>query len=174
MSKHVQKVRVPVRLSQPNLDPRDGSFLLLPRLESEDRPETIVDLLNSSLTVIPFIVGEDDAVLLVMRANIDWVAVGDGVPPALIHPPGARGHRQQRVQLRFVDESRVDAVIEWSDEHGGVRLSDFLNSGDPFVAVRTGFGTLLVNKLRIRETLIVSEASSAAAATDPRRFRAAS
>ena len=173
MSKHVQKVRVPVRLSQPNLDPRDGWFLLLPRLEREDRPETIVDLLNSSLSVIPFIVGEDDAVLLVMRANIDWVAVGDGVSPTLIHPPGARVHHQQRVQLRFIDESRVDAIIEWRDDHGGVRLSDFLNSGDPFVAARTGFGTLLVNKLRIREARIVAGASAASDA-DSQRFRAAS
>jgi hypothetical protein len=173
MSKHVQKVRVPVRLSQPNLDPRDGWFLLLPRLESEDRPETIIDLLNSSLTVIPFIVGDDGAVLLVMRANIDWVSVGDGVSPSLIHPAGVRAHHQQRVQLRFIDESRVDAVIEWRDERGGTRLSDFLNFGDPFVAVRTGFGTLLVNKLRIRETRIVSE-TAAATDKDSQRFRAAS
>src|SRR5262249_15044612 len=155
--KHVQKVRVPVRPSQPNLDPRDGWFLLLPRLERDDRPETIVDLLNSSLSVIPFIVGEDDAVLLVMRANIDWVAVGDGVSLSLMHPPGPRAHHQQRVQLRFVEESRVDAIMEWRDEHGGTRLSDFLNSGDSFVAVRTGFGTLIVNKQRIRETRIVTE-----------------
>jgi hypothetical protein len=173
MSKHVQKVRVPVRLSQPNLDPRDGWFLLLPHVEREDRPETIIDLLNSSLTVIPFIVGEDGAVLLVMRANIDWVSVGDAVAPSLIHPSAARAHHQQRVQLRFVDESRVDATIEWRDEHGGIRLSDFLNSGDPFVAVRTGFGTLLVNKLRIRETRIVPDAATATPDKDANRFRAA-
>ena len=33
--------------------------MLLPRLEHADRPETVVDLLNSSLTVIPFIQGDD-------------------------------------------------------------------------------------------------------------------
>jgi hypothetical protein len=77
------------------------------------------------------------------------------------------------VQLRFVDESRVDATIEWRDDHGGIRLSDFLNSGDPFVAVRTGFGTLLVNKLRIRETRIVADAAAATPDQSADRFRAA-
>ena len=67
----------------------------------------------------------------------------------------------------------MDAVIEWRDDHGGVRLSDFLNAGEPFVAVRTGFGTLLVNKLRVRETRIVSDAAAATPDREADRFRAA-
>jgi len=87
MSPYVQKLRVPVRLSQPNLDPREGWFLLLPRLGQENRPETILELLNTSRSVIPFIQGDDVSVLLLTRQNIDWVAVGPGVASNLVFRP---------------------------------------------------------------------------------------
>jgi hypothetical protein len=40
-------------------------------------------------------------------------------------------------------------------------LSDFLNSGVEFVMARAGFGTLIVNKQRIRETRIAAAAAQA-------------
>jgi hypothetical protein len=155
MSVHIQKIRVPIRLAQPNRDPRDGWFLLFPNLEHSDQPETVFELLNSSRTVIPFIQAEDSSVVLLTRANIDWVAIGTGVTPDLV-VPGPPPNHQQRVQIRFVDEQRVDAVIEWRGDRDRVRLSDFLNWDEPFLVAKTGFGTLIVNKLRIRETRITS------------------
>jgi hypothetical protein len=152
MSTHIPKLRVPVRLSEPNQDPRDGWFLLLPQFEQDERPETVMELLNSSRPIIPFIETDDESVLLLTRANIDWVSVGQGVPTHLIFPPGPPVDVEQRVVLRLVDDSRVEATIAWRSEGKGVRLSDHLSSIDAFVAVKTRFGTLIVNKLRVRET----------------------
>lgn len=161
MSAYVQKIRVPIRLAQPHLDPRDGWFLLFPNLDQGDRAETVFELLSSSRAVIPFIQADDASVILLTRANIDWVAIGDNVLPDLIVPPGPPANHQQRVQLRFIDEGRVDALIEWRGDRDRARLSDFFNWDEPFLVAKTGFGTLIVNKLRIRETRIVADAPGA-------------
>ncbi len=164
---YVHKMRVPARLSQPNLDPRDGCFLLDPRegwfvlyphVGGEPRAESLLELLNSRRSVIPFILTGDASVLLLNRTNIDWVAVSPKVPPELIFPPGLEPNRTQRVELRFIDESRVEATIEWRAQPGQERLSDYLNACDAFVASRAGFGTLIWNKERIREARIEEEA----------------
>jgi hypothetical protein len=151
---------VPVRLSQPNLDPRDGWFMLFPHVGVEKRSESLLELLNSRRSVIPFIVAGDASVLLLTRINIDWVAVGPNVDPALVYPSGLSRNTRQRLELRFIDESRVDAEIEWYSESGQERPSDFLNVCDTFVAARTGFGTLIWNKTRLREARIDLTAAS--------------
>ena len=161
MSFYVQKLRASVRLSQPNRDPRDGWLQLLPRLPQEPRPETILDLLNSGRSVVPFIQAEDTGVLLFTRLNIEWVSIGAGTAPELVLPPGSAPTHEQRAELRFLDESRVDAVIQWQTHEEGVRLSDFLNSSPDFVAVKTRLGTLLVNKQRVREIRIIESTSRA-------------
>jgi hypothetical protein len=162
VSVYVQKLRVPVRLSQPNQEPRDGWFLLFPRLDREDRPESILELLNSSRSVIPFIGADDAGVTLLTRVNIDWVAVGAQVAERLIFPPAGGVTHEQRVELRFIDESRVEAVMQWQAGEKDARLSDHLNSSGDFVAARTGFGTLIVNKQRVRETRIAKSMAQAA------------
>ncbi len=174
MSLHIEKIRIPVRLAQPHLDPRDGWFLLFPRIAGEQRPETVLELLNSSRSVIPFIEADEGSVLLLTRTNIDWVAVGSGAPEHLILPPGAPATHEQAVQLRFVDESRVDAVIGWRAEGDRTRLSDFLDASGPFIAVGAGFGTLIVNKQRIRETriTIVAPSEGDSLASPARRIQA--
>jgi hypothetical protein len=151
---HVPKIGVPARLSQPNLAPRDGCFQLFPKTGPTQRPESLLELLNSRRCVIPFILAGDASMLLLTRSNIDWVAVGPQVEAELVLPPGLEHNCAQQVELRFVDESRVDATIEWFTETGQERLSDFLNACDTFVASRAGFGTLIWNKERIRETLV--------------------
>jgi hypothetical protein len=161
MSTHIEKIRVPVRLSQPKHDPRDGWFMLDPHLEQDDRPESVVELLNSSRTVIPFIEAGDESVLLLMRDNIDWVAVGEGVPIQLVLPPGPHANVEQHVVLRFTDESRVEGTIAWRSEGNSTRLSDHLSATDAFVAIKTRFGTLIANKARVRETRIATDAAAA-------------
>ncbi len=149
---YVEKIRVPARVSQPSLGPRDGWFLLFPRMGSARRPETLIELLDSSRVVVPFIQAEDSTVLLLTRPNIDWVIVGRGVERRLIYPPEYRITTEQRVDLRLIDESHVHAVVRWDSHEGTVRLSDHLNSSSGFIVATTGFGLLLVNKLRVRET----------------------
>src|SRR5438552_6906094 len=119
MTPYVQKIRVPVRLSQPNQDPRDGWFLLFPGAGDGDSPESIVELLNSPRVVLPF-VQDDRTILLLTRQNVDWVAIGANVAEELVVRPGFTVTHSQRVELRFVDESRVDGVVEWDSTHGNL------------------------------------------------------
>jgi hypothetical protein len=162
MSSFVEKLRVPVRLSQPNQDPRDGWFLLFPHVEDGDRPESLVELLDSRRSVIPFLAADDGSVVLLTRLNIDWVAVGAEVGPPLLYPPHREPTHQQRAELRFLDERRIEVTLQWRAEtEHNARLSDFLNSGVEFVMARAGFGTLIVNKQRIRETRIAAAAAQA-------------
>lgn len=153
-SSYVQKIRVPARVSQPSMDPRDGWFLLYPAVGNSDRPETLLELLNSARTVIPFIQAENATVLLLTRVNIDWIVVGREVDSGLVFPPSYRVTVEQHVDLRLIDESKVRAVLQWNAARGVDRLSDYLNSSESFIPARTGFGTLLMNKLRVRETLV--------------------
>jgi hypothetical protein len=157
MPAYVRKLQVPVRLSQPNLAPRDGSFQLYPTIGKENRPETVLELLNSERSVIPFILEGDATVLLLTRMNVDWVALGPGVETRLVAPPNDPITHEQRAELRFIDESRVEAMLRWNEEQKAVRLSDFLNATEAFLAARTGFGTLIVNKARIREMRIIGD-----------------
>lgn len=152
---YIPKIRAAVRLSQQQRAPRDGWFLLYPDVRDAGRPETVLELLNSARLVIPFLQQEDNRVLLLVRENIDWVAVGAGTSDDLVFPPGRRVGLSQRVELAFIGEQKIAATIHWTDVKPTMRLSDFLDSQDPFVAAETGFGQLLVNKRRIREVHIV-------------------
>lgn len=162
---HVSKLRAAVRLAQPHHDPRDGWVLLFPTLDETGRAETVLELLNSPRVVIPFLQGEDESVLLLVRDNIDWVAIDNGVDPRLVFPPERHTALQQRVELRFVDERRLEATIRWGNPAAPTRLSDFLDSPDPFVAADAGFGTLMVNKRRVREIRIVEHVDDAPSST---------
>ena len=157
---HVDKLRILARLAQPNLNPRDGYFLLFPKYGKEARAESLFELLNSSRAVIPFLLKEDQSVLLLTRLNIDWVAVSNAARDLLLFPPNHVGGRQQAVELRFVDESRVEAVVMWRPRTDGERLSDLLNRPELFVATQTSFGALIVNKNRIREMRVRDRAES--------------
>lgn len=170
MGPYVKKISVPARVSQPNLQPRDGNFLLFPLIHSGDRPETLLELLNSRRTVIPFILAETSEVLLLTRLNIDWVVIHGAADPSLLFPAPRRATREQRVDLRLLDETHVNAIVQWNSPKNDVRLSDFLNEDTTFIAARTDFGTLLINKFRVRETQVIDGAAhnaNPAEAPDP-------
>jgi hypothetical protein len=154
-TQYVEKIRLRARLSQPNLDPRDGWFLLFPQHGKERRTESLLEHLNSERHVIPFILSDDNAVLLLTRTNIDWVAVSSTVDRALIQPD-VSWNKRQRVELRFLDERRVEADVEWHAQNASGRLSDFLNSCSTFVLSKTGFGTLIWNRRRVREVRVLT------------------
>ncbi len=156
----IPKLRAAVRLSQPRLDPRDGWVLLFPDVDDSGRAETVLELLNSDRLVVPFLHREDSSVLLLVRENVDWVAVGANVPNELVFPPDWKSDLSDRVELVFVDDRRIEATIRWGGAETGTRLSDFLGSQDLFIVAEAGFGTLIVNKRRLREIRIVSTSPS--------------
>lgn len=156
MSVHISKLSVAVRLAQPHREPRDGSFLLFPEVDATGRCETVLELLNSRRLVLPFLQPEDHQVRLLVRENIDWVAIGPGVDEALVFPPDRPVTNHQRVELLFLDERQISATIRWGVAGTPERLSDFLGSPATFVAAEAGFGTLMVNKRRLREIRIVA------------------
>jgi hypothetical protein len=151
----ITKLWVAVRLAQPHHDPRDGWFQLFPEVDNLGRPETVLELLNSPRRVIPFLKREEKSVVLLVRENIDWVAVGPGEQTRLVVPPERTDAHVQRVELGFLDERRVAATVRWGDFPLRERLSDFLNQSDLFVAAEAAFGTLIVNKSRLREVRIL-------------------
>lgn len=155
MSVYVPKLPAAVRLGQPHREPRDGAFLLFPEVGDSGRCETVFELLNSDRFVIPFVQQEDSRVRLLVRENVDWVAIGPGVDPALVLPPGRPAAQHQRVELHFVDDREISAVVRWGAPDVRLRLSDFLAAPDLFLAAEAAFGTLIANKRRMREIRIV-------------------
>lgn len=150
---YVEKLRLPVRLSQPGQPPTDGFLMLAARMEG-GRTETLMELLNSARTVIPFIAAAEDEVVLLVRANIDWVAVGKEGEAARLFPPEHRETHGQRIQLSFTDAHRIEADIRWDRSDPRVRLSDFLNRCPDFFPVVASFGVLFVNRQRVRQLKI--------------------
>ena len=154
MAQFIEKIRAPVRVLLGEAESLEGSVSLAPRAQYRDGPETLLELLNSPLRVIPFTRGKSDSVLLLTRLNIVWAAEAAGLDPRLIRPAPYRVTREERVQVVFTDGGRIEGQIQMELPEDVNRASDFLNAGEDFVALVTGTGTLLVNKLRVRETRV--------------------
>ena len=150
----IQKLRAPVRLSQPGESPLDGYLCLLPDLDGQQRPETILELLNSTRRVIPFLRAVDDSVGLLTRLNIDWVVPGAQVDPEWIMPRRSPAMREQTVRLQFFDGRIMEGDVRWPSPGADIRLSDFLNDAADFYPLVTRVGILMVNKNRVRETRV--------------------
>jgi hypothetical protein len=150
----IQKLRAPVRLSQPGDSPLDGYFCLLPDLDGHGRPESILELLNSSRRVIPFFRIADDNCVLFTRLNIDWVMPGAQVDPEWVMPRRIHSTREQSVHLQFFDGREMEGDVRWTSPGADIRLSDFLNDAADFYPLVTRVGMLMVNKNRVRETRV--------------------
>ncbi len=148
-----------MQLSQSNQEPLAGWLLLSPRTDQEDRPETVVELLNAPRVVLPFVQDTSRTILLLTRSNIDWVAVEVAVAPELVLPPDRSATRERHVELRLADESRIDGIVRLDASRCNLRQPDFLNGCDDFFALKTDFGTLIVNRRRIREARPIDPAS---------------
>ena len=150
----IQKLRAAVRLSQPGEAPVDGYLCLAPQVEEEQRPETILELLNSSRRVIPFLREADESVVLLTRLNIDWVVVGSQVDPDWVMPKRSPAMREQSVRLQFFDGRTMEGDVRWPSPGADIRLSDFLNAAADFYPLVTRLGIMMVNKNRVRETRV--------------------
>ena len=153
----IQKLRAPVRLSQPGETPMDGHLCLTPEVDGEQRPETILELLNSPRRVIPFLRDADDSVVLLTRLNVDWVVVGNQVPMDWVMPRRSPAMREQGVRLHFLDGGMMEGHVRWPSPGADIRLSDFLNDPADFYPLVTRLGILMVNKNRVRETRVVAK-----------------
>jgi hypothetical protein len=149
---YIEKRRVEVRISQIGHDPTDGFLCLALASNTRGEPRTLLELLNSDLRVIPFLLEEDGAVILLTRLNLDWIVVGERVQPELIFPAHTLTSREEPVALHFLNGTTIDGLIQIDQPLAGGRISDFLNSPADFYPVRTRLGTLLVNKSRVKET----------------------
>src|SRR5205823_11212006 len=127
----------------------------LAELETMGRPETLVELLNVPLKVVPFVQRDDPTILLLVRQTLEWVATGTGVAAELVAPPDSGVMHEQRVEIRFTEERRLEGVVRWAAARTDVRLSDFLNGSGDFFELRTEMGRRLVNRQRIREIRII-------------------
>lgn len=158
MVQYIAKRRAPVRISQQGLDPFDAFLSLSPRSRHHDGGETIVELLNSTLRVIPLILPGEDSVLLATRLNLDWVMATETVDPAMICPATYWVTREERVNVSFCDGRTMDGVLQMELPPEINRPSDFLNGSEDFFPLVTRMGTLLVNKSRVRELRVLYKA----------------
>ena len=154
MSGYVHKHRAPVRVCLPGQDPIDGLFSLNPQSPLHDGPETILELLNSPVRVIPFIMGEQGSVLLLTRLNVDWTVAGHGVDPALVCPRTYAVTREETVHVTFSDGRSIDGLLQMELPQGMNRASDFLNGVEEFFPMRTRIGIVIVNKARVRDVRV--------------------
>jgi hypothetical protein len=150
----IQKLRAPVRLSQPGENPVDGYLCLTPEVGGQPRPETILELLNSPRRVIPFLRVHDESVALLTRLNIDWVVVGSQVDPTWVMPQRSPAMREQSVRLQFFDGRTMEGDVRWASPGADIRLSDYLNDRADFYPLVTRVGIMMVNKNRVREARV--------------------
>lgn len=146
MSHRIEKLRVPVRLALVGCAPVDGHVSLAPNAELHEGPETLLERLNAGTRVLPFHRAEDDAILLVTRARVEWLATGPDVAPQLVRTIHYQHTREERVRVRLLGGATHDGILAFEMPHEFNRVSDFLNGDDDFFPLLTRQGILLLNK----------------------------
>ncbi len=142
--------RLAVHISEPNREPRRGHLLLPQTVDLSVPARAIEEFLNQLRTFVAF-AEPDGRVSLLVRANIEWVAVGhaSGSQPEPTVPP-------QEVEARFMDERRVDGAIVWQPSPELPQLVDYLNAQGEFFTMLSPVGPLIVNRHRLRELRLAS------------------
>ena len=161
MDSYVVKRRTAVRVSQLGGENLDGLFCLALESPELHRPETILDLLNSSRRMVPFVRMGDRRISLLSRLNIPWVLATSEVARELIYPPHYVVAYEELVQVHFNDGGVIEGNLQVELTGERVRASDFLNSPGEFFPMLTRMGTLLANKSGVRETVLVNSRASA-------------
>jgi len=154
MPHFVEKLRVPVRVSRVGSPPISGALALSPTAELHEGPETLLECLNAPQRVLPFELADGDAVLLLNRRHLEWVAASASVEPQLVSPATFMATREEWVRVRFASGETVEGVIAMEMPHEFNRASDYLNGEDDFFPLRTTTGTWLVNKRRVTDVLV--------------------
>lgn len=159
MSRHVDKLRVPVRLARIGAPPEHGCVSLSPYAELHSGPESLLERLNAPTQVVPFQLPGSDVVLLVMRHQIEWVHADAGTDAQLVRPATWRSTREELVRVRTVGGETFEGVLAIEMPEAFNRASDYLNGDDLFFPLRMPDGTRLLNKLRIVDVLVHADAA---------------
>jgi hypothetical protein len=154
LAEYIPKLRVAVRIAQPHHEPTSGFLSLAPRAEFHDGPETLLERLNTRDRMIPFTRQADNAVVLISRLELEWVAVAPGVSEDWICPPTFAVTREERVLVRFRSGEQVDGLLRMELPEMVNRASDFLNGPEDFFALVTADGVRLVNKHAVLDTRV--------------------
>jgi len=149
MTSYVEKIRVPVRVSQAGMPPMDGYLSLGPQAEFHAGPETVLERLNSPGRVIPFQRGEDERTLLLSRVDLEWVAADPAVASMLICPPNFQITSEETATLWLAGGTTLEGRVQMELPEHLNRASDYMNGAEDFFPLMTPFGVLLVNKLRV-------------------------
>jgi hypothetical protein len=157
MAQYVEKMRVPVRVRLFGGEAFDGWLSVAPHSAIREGPETLHELLNSPVRVLPFILAEDESVMLLSREHLNSVEPTPEADPELVRPPHYLVTREEQVAVEWLDGHRAEGIIPMELPRDLNRASDYLNGDDDFFPLITADGTQLVNKLRLRGVRIFSE-----------------
>jgi hypothetical protein len=154
MPEYVSKLRAAVVVCQVGQEQMEGTLSLSPQAEFHYGPETILERLNSRDRILPFHRREDGAVLLVTRAELEWVAAGRGVGRELVCPHTYQVTREERVQVCFVSGQQMTGLLQMELPEMLNRASDFLNGEEDFFPLVTEQGIVMINKRRVLYTRV--------------------
>ncbi|MGH7741213.1 MAG: hypothetical protein ACRENS_04250, partial [Candidatus Eiseniibacteriota bacterium] len=147
---------MPVRIQMPGADSLAGFLSVAPRSAIYEGSETLFELLNSPLRVLPFILASDESVLLVTRQHLEWVEAGEDADPELVSPRPYLVTREEVVAVEWLDGTLLKGRLPMELPDDINRASDYMNSDDDFFPLVMESGTMLVNKLRLRAVRIFS------------------
>jgi hypothetical protein len=156
MAAYIGKLRVPVRVQMPGTEPMPGFLSVGRQSPIYEGPETLFELLNAPLRVLPLILASDESVLLLVREHIDWVEAGKEVEPELVSPRPYMVTREETVAVEWLDGSRQRGRLPMELPNDINRASDYMNSDDDFFPLETAAGNMLINKRRLRAMRIFS------------------
>ncbi|HEV8480640.1 MAG TPA: hypothetical protein VGR66_07570, partial [Candidatus Eisenbacteria bacterium] len=126
MPNYVEKIRVPVRVSESARPAAMGYFCLSPVANWHEGPENLYDLLNAEVRVLPFHRQEDGAILLFTRMNISHVTVGPEVEPQFVRARLIAVTREEHVLVEMDDGIKLEGnLLVELPEHLN-RASDYL------------------------------------------------
>ena len=133
-----------------------GYVCVAPRTPSHGGPETVLELLNSGVRVIPFHRHADDATLLITRLNLTYVTINSDVQAELVRPHNFAVTHEEHVMVELDDGTRLEGNIQMEMPEELNRASDFLNLSDDFFPLIARQGILLVNKSKVCVTRVFS------------------
>ena len=152
MPEYIEKIRVTVRVSRPGEPAVEGAVSLATVSEFHSGPETLLELLNAPLRVIPFERQADHAMLLLNRHDLQWVMASPQVREELIRPQTFSFTREERVCVRMQGGAEMEGVLQMELPERLNRASDYLNGLEDFFPLSTQKGIFLIHKHHVRET----------------------
>ena len=153
MATFVDKIRVMVDIAEPGHEPMHGVMAVASRTPQHSGAETVIDVLNSDLRVIP-VTRPDGSTVLYTRLQIAWVRTATDVEQALVWPGTYRVTKEEQVLVEMEDGSRLAGRVQMELPEDLNRNSDFLNGGEDFFPLLARAGTYLVNKAKVRATAL--------------------